>query len=75
MWQDPIVEEVRQAREAHAARFDFDLRAIYHALKAQEDKSQRKRVSFAPKRIPPTKSEMKPALAAQEWQPKVHANV
>jgi hypothetical protein len=25
MWQDPIVAEVRQAREAHAAQFNFDL--------------------------------------------------
>jgi len=67
MWQDPIVAEVRQAREAHAAEFNFDLRAIHHALKAQEDQNQRKKVSFPPKRIPPTKLEMKPALAVQDW--------
>ncbi|MGA9347855.1 MAG: hypothetical protein WBW48_03495 [Anaerolineae bacterium] len=64
MWQDPIVAEVRQAREAHAAQFDFDLWAIYRALKEQEEQSQRKKVSFAPKHIPPVKTEMKPALAA-----------
>jgi len=29
MGQDPIVAEVRQARQAHAARFAFDLEAIY----------------------------------------------
>ncbi len=64
MWQDPIVSEVRQAREAHAAQFNFDLRAIYHALKEQEEQSQREKVSFAPKRIPPIETEIKPALAA-----------
>jgi len=63
MWQDPIVAEVRQAREAHATQFNFDLQAIYHALKAQEKQSQRKKASFAPKRIPSIKTAMKPALA------------
>jgi len=63
MWQDPIVAEVRQAREAHAEQFNFDLRAIYRALKEQEEQSQRERVSFAPKRIPPIETEIKPALA------------
>jgi hypothetical protein len=53
MWQDPIVAEVRQVREAHAAQFGFDLQAIYEALKQQEKQSQRQRVSFSPKRIPP----------------------
>jgi len=62
MWQDPIVAEVRQAREAHAAQFNFDLRTIYLALKEQEEQNQREKVSFAPKRIPPVKTEVKPAL-------------
>ena len=35
-WQDPIVEEVRAIREAYAARFQYDLQAIYRDLKAQE---------------------------------------
>ena len=63
MWRDPIVAEVRQVREAHATQFNFDLQAIYRALKAQEKQSQRKKVSFAPKRISPIKMAMKPALA------------
>ncbi len=53
MWQDPIIEQVRRAREEHAARFGFDLRAIYRALKEQEEQSECEKVSFAPKRIPP----------------------
>jgi len=63
MRQDPIVEQVRQAREAHAAQYNFDLQAICRALKEQKE-SQRVKVSFAPKRIPPIKTEIKPALAA-----------
>jgi hypothetical protein len=64
MWQDPIVAELRQAREAHAARFDFDLQAICRDLKEQEEQSQREKASFAPKRIPPIKAEIKSALAS-----------
>ena len=46
-WSDPIVDEVRRAREAYAARFDYDLRAIYRDLKKQERLSGRKVVSYA----------------------------
>ena len=49
MWQDPIVAEVRQAREAHAAQFAFDLKAIYEALKEQERHSRYEKVSFPPR--------------------------
>jgi hypothetical protein len=50
MWVDTIVEEVRTAREAHAARFDYDLEAIYRDLQAQEQQSKRQVVSLPPKR-------------------------
>ena len=63
MRRDPIVAEVRRARETHAAQFNFDLRAIYRDLKAQEERNQHEKVSFAPKRIPPVKIEMKPVFA------------
>lgn len=51
MWQDPIVAELQQIREAHAAQYNYDLRAIYTALKKAEEQSQRAKVSFPPKRI------------------------
>lgn len=35
MWVDPIVEEVRRHREAHAAKFNFDLAAICRDLRQQ----------------------------------------
>ena len=28
MWKDPIVEEVRKIRQEHAAKFNYDLKAI-----------------------------------------------
>lgn len=33
MWEDPIVNEVRKVRQAHAARFKYDLQAVYADLK------------------------------------------
>ena len=45
-WQDPIVEEVRAIREAYAARFQYDLQAIYRDLKAQERQHGWQTVSF-----------------------------
>ena len=63
-WSDPIVDEVRRARDAYAARFNYDLRAIYRDLKAQEKRSGRKIVSYAEsttsvapdKTLPPTET-------------------
>ena len=51
MWEDPIVKEVRKVREEYAARFDYDLFAIYQDLKQQEKNSGRLFVSYAPRRV------------------------
>jgi hypothetical protein len=50
MWDDPIVEEVRKAREEHAAKFDYDPRRIFQDIKEEEQKSGRIAVSLPPKR-------------------------
>ena len=52
MTKDPIVEEVRRARDEYAARFNHDLKAIYADLKERERASGRRHVRFEPKRIP-----------------------
>lgn len=36
MLNDEIVDEVRAIRDAHAAKFGYDLRAIYEDLKKSE---------------------------------------
>ena len=36
---DPIVDEVRRVRDAHAARFNYDLDAIFQDIKDREKKS------------------------------------
>ena len=55
MWEDPIVEEVRKVRDAHAAKFNYDLDAIFRDLKEQERASGRTFVSYPPKRREPGK--------------------
>lgn len=50
MWEDPIVAEVRKVRQAHAAKFNYDLLAIYQDLKEQEEKSGRTFVSYPSRR-------------------------
>ena len=45
---DPIVDEVRRVRDEHAARFGYDLDAIFEDIKDQEKKSGQTFVSFTP---------------------------
>jgi hypothetical protein len=44
---DPIVDEVRRIRAEHAARFNYDLWAIFRDIKEQQVRSGLKFVSFA----------------------------
>ena len=48
--KDPIVEEVREVRDSHAARFEYDLDAIFRDIKEKEKKSGCRYVSFPPRR-------------------------
>jgi len=54
---DPIVDEIRRIRDAHAARFNYDLDAIFRDVQEKQKTSGRKYVSYPPVRIEP-----KPAL-------------
>ena len=60
---DPIVDEIRRIRDAHAARFNYDLDAIYRDIKEQELASGRKFVSFVPTNAEPNKT-LQPTGAA-----------
>ena len=51
MRDDPIVQEIRKIREAHAARFNFDLKAICADLKQKERDCGHPVVSYPPKRV------------------------
>jgi len=47
-WKDEIVEEVRAAREAYAARFDYDLNRMFEDLKAKEANNPARRADLKP---------------------------
>ena len=53
---DPIVDEVRRVRDAHAAMFNYDLDAIFQDIKEQEKKSGLKFVSYPPRRTEPNQA-------------------
>ncbi len=40
MEQDPLLEELHRVREEYAARFNYDLRAMYRDLKAREERGE-----------------------------------
>ncbi len=48
-YKDKIVEEIRRIRDEHAAKFNYDLDAIYKDLKQKEKACGRKVVSLPPK--------------------------
>ena len=47
---DPIIAELRAVRDAHAARFNYDVKAIFRDLQARQKASGRKYVSHPAKR-------------------------
>jgi len=50
---DPIVEEVRKAREEYARKFNYDLDALCQDLRERQRSEGRKVVSFPPKLAQP----------------------
>ena len=55
MPKDKIVEEVRRARERYAARFGFDLDAIYRDLRDRQERGEFQVVHRAPRRARSTR--------------------
>ncbi len=51
MLDDPIVQEVRAAREAHSRRFGHDLDAIFRDLKEQEKRGGRTLIRLPPRKV------------------------
>ena len=54
---DPIIDEVRRVRDAHAAMFNYDLDAIFRDIKEQEKMSGLEFVSYPPRRTEPNQSQ------------------
>ena len=47
-WKDEIVEEVRTAKEAYAAQFDYDLERMFEDLKKHEAQNPAPRANLIP---------------------------
>lgn len=67
MYRDEIIDELHQIRDAYAARFGYDLDAIYRDIKEQEQQERlngRVLVTLPPKRLEqPYVSEEQPKAA------------
>jgi hypothetical protein len=53
MSADPIVDEVRRARDALSTKFNYDLIAIVRDARKRQKQSKRKVVSMKPRKIQP----------------------
>jgi hypothetical protein len=53
---DPIVDEIRRIRDAHAARFNYDLDAIFQDIKEQEKRSGLNFVSGVSRQAAPSEA-------------------
>jgi hypothetical protein len=49
MWNDEILEEIHQIREAHARSFNYDMKAICDDWRKRQAQSGKKFVTLAPK--------------------------
>lgn len=54
MWKDPIVEQVRRVRREHAAKFNYDIKAICEDIRR-----------YAEEEIDPPSTEPKTSTAAR----------
>ena len=52
MLNDPIVEEIRKIRDEHAARFNYDIDAIFEDIKRSEQELGLPLVTLPPNRAP-----------------------
>ncbi len=48
---DPIISEVWAMRDAHAARLDHDMAAIFQDIRAMQEKSGREYVRLPPRPV------------------------
>jgi hypothetical protein len=49
--RDEVIERVREVREAYAARFNYDIAALFRHARERADQSERKVVRRQPKPV------------------------
>jgi hypothetical protein len=45
-WEDPVVQEVRAARNAYAAQFDYDLERMSADIRRKEEQDPRPKIEL-----------------------------
>ena len=58
-YRDLIVDEIRKIRDEHAAKFNYNLRAIFADIKRRESEAKKcgvKYVTLKPRRVKPVKA-------------------
>ena len=55
--KDPIIAEVRAVRHAHAARFDFEISAIFQDVRAMQELSERTYLRYPARPVPASGAE------------------
>lgn len=55
--KDTVLEEVRRARDALAARFNYDVHALFDELRKQQQEGKRTVVRYLPKTVTPAGTE------------------
>lgn len=50
---DPVIAEVHAVRDEYAARFDYDVAAIFRDIRARQEASDRKYVRYPARRVDP----------------------
>ncbi len=68
MIDDPVVEEIRAHRQAHAARFNNDLAAIFAAVVKRKKSSSRQVINRSSRRLHET---LKTKTLPQPSQPRI----
>ena len=64
---DPIIYEVRAVREAHAARFNYDITAIFQDIRTMQEKSGREYVRYPARHV--VTSDVKHKLSGDRVDP------
>ena len=63
---DPIIAEVRAVREEHAARFEYDVKAMFRDIRAMQESSGREYVRYPARRVSASES-ASPNQAPMAW--------
>ena len=54
---DPIIDELRAVRDEHAARFNYDVEAIFRDIQALQEASGREYVRLPPRLVVSSKED------------------